>query len=781
MSLQYSVLDDRPIDQWKVMELREELRRRKIPTRGLKEDLVKRLDEAIRSEREPVNEELGNGFDSESEPKVNYDSEETKPLGTQIVEDGVEFVKSRGEKVDDEITMVAVDNNNAEAHQGGKVQDEESLVNVDTDGLVEETVIVSVSTEQCITTNQNVATELQSSRQEPRNDEPELGNDDSKPHPNNAKLNMPEPNDQISEEDSKSKLEDIKLDTSDLNNQVSEDDSKPLLEAVKIDMSSSSNQTSEYLRAPLEDVNLSDPNNQVPEGNSKSHLEDLKLNISDPYNQVPEEDSKPHIEDINHHLSNPYNQVPEEDSKPQLEDIMLNASNPTNQVSEVGKVKCESISTGTVLINDKNELKDNLNADNFHSEIKFSKQEMVKPSSSNVPPLGGDLHSLDVQESCQNKDCVEGIDDSDVAYLDPSHKNHNADGGFPEKLNLDRSSGEDSMEEDIFESKQMDSNHNSNEAVDRNKVNESYVAKEGSPFDALVIGFSSEKKDVIAEKDNIQEISSEKRNFEDRAVGNNEPSKRQRRWNPETLKVPELQNSKRTPSTTPKEADQSTPNLVFTRSDSTLSRDAPKERIVPPSQKTPTTSLRIDHFLRPFTLKAVQELLAKTGTVCSFWMDHIKTHCYVMYSSVEEAVETRNALYNLQWPPNGGHLLTADFVDPQEAKTRMEAPPQPSVAPSHTPTAAPSTPSLQPQQPFLRKNSLNQSLPPPPPLPVSGLPPARERLPLPSSPPKNPDPPTLTLDDLFKKTRATPRIYYLPLSEEQVAAKLASRCRSPME
>ncbi|KAI3841852.1 hypothetical protein MKX03_008976, partial [Papaver bracteatum] len=49
----------------------------------------------------------------------------------------------------------------------------------------------------------------------------------------------------------------------------------------------------------------------------------------------------------------------------------------------------------------------------------------------------------------------------------------------------------------------------------------------------------------------------------------------------------------------------------------------------PPSAKPPKTSLRIDNFLRPFTLKAVQELMVKTDTVCSLWMDHIKTHCYV--------------------------------------------------------------------------------------------------------------------------------------------------------
>lgn len=36
----------------------------------------------------------------------------------------------------------------------------------------------------------------------------------------------------------------------------------------------------------------------------------------------------------------------------------------------------------------------------------------------------------------------------------------------------------------------------------------------------------------------------------------------------------------------------------------------------------------------------------------------------MQYSSVEEAIETRNALYNIQWPPNnGGRPLVAEFVD----------------------------------------------------------------------------------------------------------------------
>lgn len=149
------------------------------------------------------------------------------------------------------------------------------------------------------------------------------------------------------------------------------------------------------------------------------------------------------------------------------------------------------------------------------------------------------------------------------------------------------------------------------------------------------------------------------------AAENTEVVKRQRRWNSENLKVPEQQSANLSASTTPKDAFQSLAKRTFSRSESTLSQESPKERVgklyylsfiifsnlvlkldfltprlfsfvilsVPPSSKTPTTSLRIDNFVRPFTLKAVQELLGKTGTVVSFWMDQIKTHCYITVST----------------------------------------------------------------------------------------------------------------------------------------------------
>uniref|UniRef100_A0A1D1XQ91 Apoptotic chromatin condensation inducer in the nucleus n=2 Tax=Anthurium amnicola TaxID=1678845 RepID=A0A1D1XQ91_9ARAE len=407
---------------------------------------------------------------------------------------------------------------------------------------------------------------------------------------------------------------------------------------------------------------------------------------------------------------------------------------------------------------------------------------MVQPSSSDVVPVAGDFNPLDNdQEPEDNRGSVEEIEDvANTSSVELTKEIVNSNGGSPEKLNLDRSSGDESMEEDVLDTKHIESNNNPDVVGDTREVRELHVVKEGAPLDAVMGGFPADK-DIVTEE-NIASVLAEKRKLEDQgSLGITEPVKRQRRWNAETIKVPEPQTSNQT-SMTPKDIFLSTPRRIFTRTDSGLSGDSPKERFVPPSPKAATTSLRIDRFLRPFTLKAVQELLAKTGTVCSFWMDHIKTHCYVTYSSVEEAIATRNVLYNLQWPPNGGRLLTADFVDPQEVKMHVEAPESPApVGPS---TVAPSAPSIErpnASQPPLQSN--RQQLPPPPllpqPPPVLQPPPAREceRL-APPPPPKKPEPPILTLDDLFKKTRATPRIYYLPLSEEQVAARLGAQGRS---
>ncbi|CAH9078518.1 unnamed protein product [Cuscuta europaea] len=387
---------------------------------------------------------------------------------------------------------------------------------------------------------------------------------------------------------------------------------------------------------------------------------------------------------------------------------------------------------------------------------------------------------------CKEKDSL-GEEEIDVAasVKKANFQGESADiveGDNLEKINLDQSSADDSMDEDIADPKNIESEHISFEVLGKKTeeplTKESKVEVEGS-INATMLDISSDACQAsLRDQKNILDLL-DKRKFQDAAAaGNKEPTKRQRKWNYESVKASEP----KSPSVlllTPKQISE--PNI--TGSGSLVKADSPVQRIVPESSRVPTDSLRIDNFLRPFTVKAVQELLGKTGNVCSFWMDNIKTHCYVTFSSVEEAMETRKAVYGLQWPTYGGRCLIADFVDPQDVKAHLEAgPSNPTAPPVSSTPAVPSPlqtlpqpalpPARQPSGPWEQVER---------PHPLSRQPPAhdhrstmKERVAGPPSTaaPKTETPPMPTLDELFRKTKAIPRIYYLPLTDEQVSVKL---------
>ncbi|KAG4211933.1 hypothetical protein ERO13_A02G133000v2 [Gossypium hirsutum] len=721
MSSKYQILDNRPIDQWKVTELKEELKRRKLITRGLKEELVRRLDEAVRLERENAETEEDNGFNSDPQPTDEGGIEKAMPVTSETVKDDVDH---SGSKIKESGVKVHVDINESAAalgHEG--VQGSDSLVEKE---LVSETTTIQTE----ITVTKNVVSEVPSTEKESSG--------------KNENVNT-----------------DIEVESEDSKLQFKTDDPKPRLEneGPKPELEN------EGSKPEVESEGLK------PEGEN-----------DDPKGQLQCVGSKPQLD-----LEESKVQLENEGLKAPHEDDVRDSSAPNIQVSEVSpdlgfQVKSDSISTDSVSNNEKIELKDNILADNVKLDLDVVKPEMVEPSSSNVVPISGESHPMDVEDPPENKAPVDERDDKNVTNVDIGNKNDSAEMAYSEKLNLDRSSGDDSMEEDVLESKQIDSKCSTDEMGDKSEKNRAPIVKEKSPVGVLRDDLSIDKKDTLVENKSRSFVPAEKRKLHDQEpVGNNELSK-WRKWNSDNIKVPEHQGNL-APTTTPKDTAQPAAlRLNFSRSDSTASEGTPKERVVPPSQNAPTTSLRIDHFLRPFTLKAVQELLGKTGTVTNFWMDHIKTHCYVTYSSVEEAIETRNAVYNLQWPPNGGRLLVADFVDPQEVKTRLDAPPQTPTTPGTSGSIAPQAQPASQPQPSPRQQVSRQQHPPPsalpPPPPLSNPPPVRERLPLPPPPAEKVDPPIVTLDDLFWKTKAIPRIYYLPLSDEQVAAKQAAHGRN---
>ncbi|XP_062850404.1 apoptotic chromatin condensation inducer 1b isoform X3 [Trichomycterus rosablanca] len=90
-------------------------------------------------------------------------------------------------------------------------------------------------------------------------------------------------------------------------------------------------------------------------------------------------------------------------------------------------------------------------------------------------------------------------------------------------------------------------------------------------------------------------------------------------------------------------------------------------QLSPPRGKT-SNIIHICNLVRPFTLGQLKELLNRTGSVVEegFWIDKIKSHCYVTYSSTEEAVATREALHGVKWPSSNPKVLRVDFCEKDE-------------------------------------------------------------------------------------------------------------------
>nr|XP_012466368.1 unnamed protein product [Gossypium raimondii]XP_012466369.1 unnamed protein product [Gossypium raimondii]KJB84363.1 hypothetical protein B456_N021100 [Gossypium raimondii] len=431
MSSKYQILDNRPIDQWKVTELKEELKRRKLTTRGLKEELVRRLDEAVRLERENGETEEDNGFNSDPQPTDERGIEKAIPVIVETVKDDVdhsgrEIEKESGVKVHVDINESAA----ALGHEG--VQGSDSLVEKE---LVSETTTIQTE----ITVTKNVVCEVPSTEKESSGQ--------------NENVNT-----------------DIKVEGEDPKLQFETDDPKPEVE------------------------------NDDPKG---------ELQGSNP--QLESDDSKPQldIEDSKVQLENEGLKVPHEDD-------VHDSSAPNIQVSEVSpdlglQVKSDSISTDSVSNNEKIELKDNILADNVKLDLDVVKPEMVEPSSSNVVPISGESHPMDVEDPPENKAPVDERDGKNVTNVDLGNKNDSAETTYSEKLNLDRSSGDDSMEEDMLESKQIDSKCSTDEMGDKSENNGAPIIKEKIPLGDVRDDLSVNKKDTLVENKSRSFVPAEKR------------------------------------------------------------------------------------------------------------------------------------------------------------------------------------------------------------------------------------------------------------------------------
>ncbi|KAF6128531.1 apoptotic chromatin condensation inducer 1 [Phyllostomus discolor] len=234
--------------------------------------------------------------------------------------------------------------------------------------------------------------------------------------------------------------------------------------------------------------------------------------------------------------------------------------------------------------------------------------------------------------------------------------------------------------------------------------------------------------------------------------------------------------------------------------------------------------VHISNLVRPFTLGQLKELLGRTGTLVeeAFWIDKIKSHCFVTYSTIEEAVATRTALHGVKWPQSNPKFLCADYAEqdeldyhrgllvdrPSETKTEEQGVPRPLHPPPPPPAQPPQHPRAEQREqeravreqwaereremerrertrserewdrdkvregPRSRSRSRDRR--------------RKERA---KSKEKKSEkkektqeePPAKLLDDLFRKTKAAPCIYWLPLTDSQIVQKEAERAERAKE
>ncbi|TFJ97328.1 dual specificity tyrosine-phosphorylation-regulated kinase 3 [Platysternon megacephalum] len=222
-----------------------------------------------------------------------------------------------------------------------------------------------------------------------------------------------------------------------------------------------------------------------------------------------------------------------------------------------------------------------------------------------------------------------------------------------------------------------------------------------------------------------------------------------------------------------------------------------------PPRAKPSPIVHICNLVRPFTLGQLKELLGRTGTLVeeAFWIDKIKSHCYVTYSTVEEAVLTRNALHGVKWPQSNPKFLSADFAEQDELDFHRGLLPERAVEAAAAPGAGPaggrggrrSAPRERSREPEravreqwaerereMERRERTRAEREWDRDKVREGPRSRERRR--KEPPKAKEkkgekkekapeePPAKLLDDLFRKTKAAPCIYWLPLTDTQVSA-----------
>ncbi|KHJ47849.1 SAP domain protein [Trichuris suis] len=158
---------------------------------------------------------------------------------------------------------------------------------------------------------------------------------------------------------------------------------------------------------------------------------------------------------------------------------------------------------------------------------------------------------------------------------------------------------------------------------------------------------------------------------------------------------------------------------------------------VSPTQKQPTKVVRVTGLSRPYAVRTLRDTMALFGSFPSthFWINKIRSVCIVQYDSVESAVNAREALHKVRWPKTNQHCLHVDYGCEGDVEY-LNGEGRDDTATVLTGSESSRSASFEDETEYLKDSS-----------------------------PEVGDAPDL--DNLFKKTKTKPTIYYLPYTKEE--------------
>jgi len=208
----------------------------------------------------------------------------------------------------------------------------------------------------------------------------------------------------------------------------------------------------------------------------------------------------------------------------------------------------------------------------------------------------------------------------------------------------------------------------------------------------------------------------------------------------------------------------------LTRIDSRQKRREEKIRAPSPPPGEESQVVHVLNLVRPFTNKQLLEFLKEAGELDedSFWIDRIKSNCIVKYNALESAINCRKLVHGKNWPSSNPKELRVMYSTEEKLKEAKENGSVSTQSNGRQRSPVRRFGGMRSEEQFERDRKTGRDRRSP-----IRAPRAKTESPVQSEESEGEG--GISLDELFKKTKTVPSLYWLPLTEDEVITRDKAR------